>query len=122
MTFYEEIQQLATKCTAQQISIREFREQFVPLLLGLNRRTDTDAVTLADTIENLYADVLIGALTEDEFRRKLAQFTPFYAIQFEWGFQSTATAASSADEPALKTPTLESSSNPQLLQLCASAS
>lgn len=116
MTFYEQIQRLVIDCVAQQINIRDFRERFVPLLVRINRRADAEAAVLADSIENLYADVLIGALTEDGFRRKLAQFTPMFPVQFEWGFRPTTAATSEPAGTAIRTPTLESSSDPQLLQ------
>jgi hypothetical protein len=117
MTLYNEIQQLIIRCIAREISVKAFRGQFVPFFFAINRQVDIDAVALADCIDNLYADVLIGAITEDEFRQKLAQLNPTITAQaqFEWAFQAAA-GASGSSSVVLKTPTLESSSDPQLLQ------
>jgi hypothetical protein len=117
MTLFDQIQQLVIKCIAREISVEAFREQFVPLFFAINRQSDIDAKVLADSIDNLYADVLIGATAEDEFRQKLAQLNPTITAQaqFEWAFQAAA-GASGSPSVVLKTPTLESSSDSQLLQ------
>ena len=121
MTLYNQIQQLIIRCIAREITVAVFREQFVPLFFSINRKFDIDAVTLADNVDNLYSDVLIGAATDDEFRKKLVQLTPIVMTAevgrqgFEWVFGSmTATPEPAGTGP--KNPTSETSSDVQLLQ------
>lgn len=99
MTLYNRIQQLILLCIDKKLSVRAFREQFVPLFSSINRRFDLDAAVLADKVDNLYADVLVGDLTEDDFRRKLVQLTPVVTDEvstkwqrFEWAFGTTTSA------------------------------
>lgn len=103
MTLFNRIQRLILLCIDEQLSVRAFREQFVPLFSSINRRFDIDAAVLADNVDNLYADVLVGDLTEDEFRRKLVQLTPIVTNEvttkwqrFEWAFGTP----TSSPEPA----------------------
>jgi hypothetical protein len=121
MTLYNQIQQLVIRYIAREITATEFRAQFVPLFFSINRKFDIDAVTLADNVDNLYSDVLIGAATEDEFRQKLVQLTPIVMTAevgrqgVEWVFGST-TATPEPAGTGPKNPTSETSSDVQLLQ------
>src|ERR1700683_3677707 len=123
MTLYNQIQQLIIRCIAPDITVKAFRDQFVPLFFSINRKFDIDAVVLADNVDNLYADVLIGALTEDGFRQKLIQLTPIVITaevgtawqRFEWALgSSTSTPQPAGIGP--KNPTPETSSDVQLLR------
>jgi hypothetical protein len=78
MTLYNQIQQLILQCLDRKISVKSFREQFVPLFFSINRRYDIDATSLADNVDNLYGDLLIGDLTEEQFRQKLVQLRPIF--------------------------------------------
>ncbi len=115
MSISEKIQQLAIKFIARQCTLREFRDQFVPLLVSVNRKTDAEAVTLGDTIENLYADFLAGELNEQGLRQKIVQLTPIVTaqIKFEWAF--CCSAGTESAKPNMK-PVIESSSNAQVLE------
>lgn len=119
MTLYDQIQKLIMKCIVREISVKAFREQFVPLFFSINRRYDIDAVALADSVDNLYSDLLIGDFTEDEFRQKLIQLTPIIttveeAIVVEWAFKTT-TGTPPAEEVGPKNRIPQTSSDAQLL-------
>ena len=124
MTLYNQIQQLILRCISRELSVRSFREQFVPLFSSINRRFDIDAAVLADNVDNLYADVLIGDLTEDQFRQKLVQLTPVVTtaefqskIQIQWSFGATNTTATM--QPTVigpKSPTSETFSDAQIVE------
>ena len=115
MSISEKIQQLVIKFIARQCTLREFRDQFVPLLVSINRKTDAEDVTLGDTIENLYTDFLAGELNEQALRQKLVQLTPIVTaqIKFEWAF--CCSAGTESVEPNMKNP-VESSSNAQVIE------
>lgn len=57
-----------------------FRDQFVPLYLSIGRSTDLEAVTLADRIESLYADLLASEINAEQFKRKLSSLYPMVVV------------------------------------------
>ncbi len=107
------------QCIVREVSVKAFREQFVPLFFAINRRFDIDAVALADSVDSMYSDLLIGDITEDEFRQKLIQLTPVITtadteIVIEWAFK-TAAGTPLPDEVGPKNRIRETSSDAQLL-------
>lgn len=121
MILYKKIQELIMKCIVRDVSVKAFREQFVPLFFSINRRLDIDAVVLADNVDNLYADLLIGALTEDQFRMKLMQLAVIATevARIEWALETT-TATLRVGEVVQNQAPEETSSDVQLLRFaCA---
>ena len=123
MTLYNQIQKLIIRCIKREISVEEFREQFVPLFFSVNRKFEIDAATLGDNVDNLYADVLIGAITEDAFRQKLIQLTPVVMTaevgnkwqRVEWALGAT-TATTEPAGTGPKNPTSDTSAEVQVLE------
>jgi hypothetical protein len=80
MTLFDTIQELIISYTAGKLTLAAFREKFVPLYVAINRKSDIEAVTLADRVEGFYADLLADEITEEQFSRKLSSFYPMVVV------------------------------------------
>jgi hypothetical protein len=79
MYLYTQIQDIILQYTGGKITLKSFREQFVPFLLD-TPRTDIETKTLAYSVESLYSDLVAGDFDEAMFVKQLNSLFPIAII------------------------------------------
>jgi len=76
MSIYNKIQALSIRYADQSIGLSDFRAEFVPLFLSIERQKDAEAAPLAAKIEGLFADLSEGFIGEALFRERILRLFP----------------------------------------------
>lgn len=76
-----EIRQRLSRYLAQELSLTQFEEWFIPVAWEVSRSDEPDAVDLAGTIKLKLAEFTSGHWTEDELRGQLIPLVTRYEVR-----------------------------------------